>query len=268
MRITKIAALGVFAASWISIATPVFAEIDANAKGLEIATEWDRRDAGFGDTVSTMKMILENRHGEKSIREMHQTTLEVPNPDEGNKSLNVFDEPKDIKGTAFLSFAHILDADDQWLYLPALKRVKRISSKNKSGPFVGSEFAYEDLSSSELKKFTYKWLRDEQCGELDCFVVEQTPTYENSGYTKIIVWYDKQEFRQIKIDFYDRKNSLLKTLDYGDYRQYLGKYWRSHNMFVENHQTGKKTRLIFEKIVFQTGVTDGDLNKNSLKRAR
>lgn len=268
MKIAKFATFGLLAASWLVTPAPVFAEVDAKVKGLEIATEWDRRDIGFLDTKAKMKMILENRHGQKSIREMVQTTLEVESQDEGNKSLTIFKKPRDIKGTAFLSFSHILDPDDQWLYLPALKRVKRISSKNKSGPFVGSEFAYEDLSSSELKKFTYKWLRDEKCGELDCFVLEQIPTYENSGYTKTEVWYDKEEYRQIKINFYDRKNSLLKTLDYGDYRQYLGKYWRSHDMFVQNHQTGKKTRLLFEKIEFQTGVTDKDLNKNSLKRAR
>ncbi|MEQ9198435.1 MAG: outer membrane lipoprotein-sorting protein, partial [Rhodospirillales bacterium] len=160
-----------------------------------------------------------------------------------------------------------LEPDDQWLYLPALKRVKRISSKNKSGPFVGSEFAYEDISALELKKYTYTWLRDEACGDLDCFVLEQIPQYEDSGYTKQVAWYDKAEYRLRKIDFYDRKNELLKTLTYSDYKKYLDKYWRAHDLFMENHQTGKKTRLTIEEITFRLGFTDSDFNSNSLKRA-
>lgn len=246
---------------------PVHAETPEE-KGTKIAEEWDLRDQGFGDSVATMQMVLVNRHGEESKREMRQKILEVPGHDVGDKSLTIFDKPRDVKGTAFLSFAKILDPDDQWLYLPALKRVKRISSKNKSGPFVGSEFSFEDLSATELKKYTYKWLRDEPCGELECFVVEQVPTYENSGYTKTIVWYDKSEYRQQKIDYYDRKESLLKTLVYTNFNKHLDKFWRAHEMQMINHQTGKKTNLVFANFEFQTGLSDGDFNKNSLKRAR
>ncbi|WP_218048855.1 outer membrane lipoprotein-sorting protein [Curvivirga aplysinae] len=261
------AALGLLALASPLLSSTAIAQTDEE-KGLEIATEWDKRDHGFGDSQATMQMVLVNRHGEESKREMRQKVLEVPGLDIGDKSLTIFDKPRDVKGTAFLSFAKILDPDDQWLYLPALKRVKRISSKNKSGPFVGSEFAFEDLSANELKKYTYKYLRDEKCGDLECFVVEQYPTYENSGYTKTIVWYDKDEYRQQKTEFYDRKKTLLKTLVYSDFKQYLGKHWRAHKMDMENHQTGKKTHLVFTEFEFQTGLKDGDFNKNSLKRAR
>lgn len=240
---------------------------DAVAKGTQIAEEWDRRDHGFGDSRQITKMVLENAHGETSVREMRLDTLEVPGDDEGDKSLVVFDHPRDVKGTAFLTFSNILEPDDQWLYLPALKRVKRISSKNKSGPFVGSEFAYEDISSLELKKYTYKWLRDEACGDLECFVLEQTPQYPDSGYTRTLVWYDKTEYRIRKIDFYDRKNELLKTLTYSDFRQYLDRYWRAHDLYMVNHQTGKKTRLTIEEITFRNGFAERDFNQNALKRA-
>ncbi len=255
-------------ATFVAMSPPVaLAEVSAEDMGRQIADEWDLRDQGFGDTESLMEMVLVNSHGEESTREMKQKVLEVPGRDVGDKSLTIFNEPRDVKGTAFLSFAKILDPDDQWLYLPALKRVKRISSKNKSGPFVGSEFAFEDLSAQEIGKYTYKWLRDEPCGELECFVVEQYPTYENSGYTRTVVWYDKAEYRQQKIDYYDRKGSLLKTLEFSDFKQYLDKYWRAHSMYMTNHQTGKKTHLIFSEIKFQTGLSEGDLNKNSLARA-
>jgi outer membrane lipoprotein-sorting protein len=238
----------------------------AEERGLEIAIEADRRDTGFHDSRASMKMILRNRQGDESIRQLRVRTLEQE--DDGDKSLTTFDQPADVKGTNFLSFTHKSGPDDQWLYLPALKRVKRISSRNKSGPFMGSEFAYEDLSSQEVEKYTYKYLRDETCEGMDCFVIERVPEDKYSGYTRQEVWIDKAEYRPQKIIFYDRKNAKLKTLTHSGYRQYLDKYWRADEMFMENHQTGKSTRLIWENYEFKTGQTDRDFNRSSLKRAR
>jgi outer membrane lipoprotein-sorting protein len=235
-------------------------------RGLEIATEAERRDTGFHDSTASMKMLLRNRQGEESTRYIRVRTLEQL--DDGDKSLTIFDQPADVKGTAFLSFTHRTGPDDQWLYLPALKRVKRISSRNKSGPFMGSEFAYEDISSQELEKYTYKYLRDEPFQGMDCFVIERDPVDEYSGYTRQEVWIDKAEYRPQQIIYYDRKNAKLKTLLFSDYHQYLGKYWRAHVMDMENHQTGKSTRLTWSDYQFQTGLTERDFNRNNLDRVR
>jgi len=237
-------------------------------KGLEIAQEIDRRDLGFGDSKTDMEMILTNRTGESSTRKLRLETLEVPDSEEGDKSLTIFDHPRDIKGTAFLSFTKILEPDDQWLYLPALKRVKRISSANKSGPFVGSEFAYEDLTSFEVAKYSYTWLRDEPCGEMTCFVIERVPQYERSGYSKQIAWVDTAEYRIVKVDFYDRKDSLLKTLNSSEWQQYLDQYWRPHRMHMVNHQTGKETILTFQPYQFREGVNEANFNQSRLARLR
>jgi len=211
-------------------------------KGLDIAHEADRRDEGFGDFTAGMRMVLRNRHGQESEREIRIRTLEVEN--DGDKSLSIFDNPADVKGTAFLTFTHKTGDDDQWLYLPALKRVKRISSRNKSGSFMGSEFAYEDIASQEVEKYTYKWIRDETCEGQDCYVLERYPVdKKNSGYTRQVTWMDKAEYRVYKVDYYDRKNSLLKTLTIKGYRKYLDKHWRADEMNMINHQNGKSTRL-------------------------
>lgn len=238
------------------------------AKGLAIAEEMDRRDLGWGDSEATLQMILSNKQGETSVRDLRIQFLEVPEREEGDKSLTVFDHPRDIEGTAFLSHTKILDADDQWLYLPALKRVKRISSANKSGPFVGSEFAYEDLVSFEVDKYTYKWLRDETCGALSCFVVERVPLYESSGYTRQVVWVDQEEYRVLKVDFYDRRDSLLKTMVQSEFQEYLGQYWRPDVTQMENHQTGKATRLTYANWNFRVGVSPNIFTASRLKRAR
>jgi outer membrane lipoprotein-sorting protein len=237
-------------------------------KGLQIAREADRRDQGFRDWRAELKMILGNRHGETSERELRMQGLESSDPQDGDKSMIVFDKPRDVKGTALLTYTHILEPDDQWLYLPALKRVKRISSNNKSGPFMGSEFAYEDFNSQEVAKYEYKWLRDEPCGELICFVVERIPQYENSGYTRQTTWIDQKEYRVQRVAFYDRKDALLKTLHLKDYRQYLDKHWRAHELSMENHQTGKTTRLTWSDYEFRVGLEEGDFTKDRLKRMR
>ena len=238
----------------------------AEEKGLAIAVEADKRDEGFGDSTANMTMELRNKQGDSSTRYIRIKTLEVIG--DGDKSMSIFDEPADVKGTAFLTFSHAIKPDEQWLYLPALKRVKRINSKNKSGPFMGSEFAYEDIASQEIEKYTYKYLRDETLNGIDCFVIERYPAYEHSGYTRQVVWINKAEYRPEKVVFYDRKNSLLKTLAYDGYQQYLDKFWRADQMNMENHQTGKSTTLTWSNYQFRTGLEDRDFNKNSLKRAR
>jgi outer membrane lipoprotein-sorting protein len=139
---------------------------------------------------------------------------------------------------------------------------------------MGSEFAYEDLSSQEVEKYTYKYIRDEKIKTkefpdgVDCFVVERYPSYEHSGYTRQLSWVNKDRYVSEKTEFYDRKNDLLKTLTNNEYKQYLDKYWRPNEMLMINHQTGKSTTLSWENYKFQTGLSDKDFSRNSLKRAR
>ncbi|UCD32964.1 MAG: outer membrane lipoprotein-sorting protein [Desulfobacterales bacterium] len=236
-------------------------------KGLAIAKEADRRDTGFENSTADMLMVLKNKHGQESIREIRVRTLEVEG--DGDKSLTIFDKPRDVKGTAFLNFTHKQGDDDQWLYLPALKRVKRISSRNKSGSFMGSEFAYEDISSQEVEKYTYKWIRDEVYDGQQCFVIEFYPVdKKNSGYIRQVTWIDRKEYRKLQVNYFDRKNSHLKTLTFTGYKKYLDKYWRPDEMNMINHQTGKSTQLVFSNYKFRTGLKDRNFNKNSLKRAR
>jgi len=234
-------------------------------KGLRITKEGDAKDTGFGDNTANMVMTLKNRAGKTSRRIIRIKTLEGKG--DGDKSLSLFDEPADVKGTSMLTFSHGLKADDQWLYLPALKRVKRINSRNKSGPFMGSEFAFEDLGSQEVNKYKYNYLREEACGQgWKCHVIERTPAYKHSGYTKQITWLDTKEYRPVKVMYYDRKKALLKTLTATGFKQYIGKYWRPSLMSMVNHQTGKSTTLQWNNYKFKNGLSTRDFNKKSLAR--
>ncbi len=265
----------------VGLAAPVMAEIPANiaaesdpvAKGLLIAQESDARNSGYVDSESDMKMLLTNQHGDTAERTMRQRVLENPDPADGDKSLIVFDNPRDVKGTVMLTYAHHLDPDDQWLYLPSIKKKKRISSANKSGPFMGSEFAYEDLASSEIQKYSYKFLRDEPCGgaevaERTCHVVARYPLYERSGYTKQVVWIDTVDYQQRKVEFYDRQDAHLKTLKVTEYYLINDRFWRPARFYMVNHKTGKHTELVWTSIKLGVGLNDADFNKSRLGSIR
>lgn len=236
-------------------------------KGYDISARADRTDNGFGDSRVEARMVLTNRAGQQTVREFSFQTLEKEDESVGDKSLVVFDSPRDVEGTALLSHAKILDADDQWLYLPALKRVKRISSRNKSGAFVGSEFAFEDFTISELNKFTYSYVGEEEIDGMMMDVVERFPRYENSGYTKQKSWVDQDIFQVRKVEFYDRKSALLKTLTLSDYREYDG-VWRAHSLKMINAQNGKETELVYGEFNFKSGLDENDFQQGVLTRLR
>lgn len=265
---------GALALSPVSAQGPVFVddpvakgEAPEAVKGYEIAARSDRSDVGFGDSQVDATMILRNAAGQTSERSLSFRTLEKADETVGDKSLVVFNSPRDVEGTALLSHAKILDPDDQWLFLPALKRVKRISSANKSGPFVGSEFAFEDFTITELNKFTYAYLREEEVDGMMMDVVERFPRYEKSGYTKQVSWIDQEVFQARKVEFYDRRGDLLKTLTLSDYRDYDG-VWRAHKFSMVNHKTNKETDLIYTDYAFGAGLDEGDFVRGVLQRVR
>lgn len=234
--------------------------------GLQIAKDSRERDQGFGNFNAQQKMILRNKHGQESLRQLRVKVLE--DESDGNKTLFVFDEPRDVKGTAFLIHSFKDKADNQWIYLPALKRVKRISSSNRSGSFMGSEFAYEDMTPQEVEKYTYKYMGEQPCGEWTCTIVEQVPTDKKSGYRRQLFWRDKEELRIVKVEFFDRKNVHFKTLDLDDFQQYLDQYWRAGTMDMVNHVTGKSTTLTWSDYQFRTELNERDFTKTGLKRVR
>ena len=238
----------------------------ASEKGLQIAKVAREADRGFGNFSADMTMVLRNKQGQESKRSVRIKVLEVAG--DGNKILFVFDNPRDVKGTAFLIHGHITEADDQWLYLPALKRVKRISSSNRSGSFMGSEFAYEDLTSPEVEKYRYTWIRDEACGNLTCSVTESVPVEKGSGYSRQLVWHDSAEHRVWRVEYFDRKNTHLKTLTYEGYQQYLGEFWRADELNMVNHVTGKSTDLRWSNFDFRSNVNERDFTQTGLRRVR
>jgi len=257
------AIIGVTLAASAALGSMVSAEsVTTATDGLSIAKQAKVYASDFTDFTANMKMILRDHDGHESTRSMRIKVLERPG--DGDKSIVVFDLPRDVTGTALLTFTHRRDDDDQWLYLPALKRVKRIAADNKSGPFMGSEFSYEDIASQEVEKYTHELVGEESFDGKPCYVLDQRPVDANSGYTKRRVWFDKEAFRALKVEFYNRRNEHEKTLISSDYRKFLDHQWRALDNLMTNHLTGKSTELTFSDFSFKTGLSEGTFDSQRL----
>lgn len=240
---------------------------DPVEKGYLVFAEVDRRNNGYGDLQVNLKMVLIGARGRRTERALRIQQLE--GTDDGDKILVVFDVPASIRGTALLSHAHIARDDDQWLFLPALKRTKKIASRNKTGPFVGSEFAFEDLSPQELHKYDYAYVGEDTVAGQPCFVVDRFPKDNHSGYSRQRVWLDQAHLRTLRIDFFDRSERPSKQLTVTDYERFVGQYWKPGFMRMENLRTGKRTELHWIDYEFGLGFDeDRDFSVNSLRRAR
>jgi len=230
---------------------------------LEVALKCETVMNGFKDSKSDMIMTLINSNKQQRQRKMQIITLEK---DSGNKSLMTFLSPADVKGTKFLNYEHITKDDEQWLYLPALKRVKRIASKNKSGSFMGSEFSYEDLSSFSVKKYIFEGdAKVEILAGHKVYVGERKAVSKNSGYTKQISWVDTKTFLIKKVEYYDRKQELLKTALFQDYKKISG-VWRVGKMHMQNHQNRKSTTLVWTNERIKNGLKEKNFHKRVLKK--
>jgi len=230
-------------------------------QGAFIVSEADHRASGFGSASSTVQMKLYDKKGRTRNKMMRFSSFEESDKD---KSLIVFDTPKAQRGISLLTFSFEQGDDQQWLYLPAFKRTKRISSSNKSSPFVGSEFAFEDISNYALSQFTYRYLGEETAIGRSCFVVEIIPSYKGSGYAKKVSWIDTSNFQYVKTEFFDKKGNHVKTLVDSDYQRYSNGQWRSHLREMVNHKKGTKTELIFSEYEFCAECESGNLSKNTL----
>jgi hypothetical protein len=241
------------------------ADADKATRGLEIARKGEKQGSAYGSYSAEGRMILRDRAGTTNVREFTTRSLEMPG--DGDRTEIEFSTPLDVRDMALLTHAHNARDDDQWLFLPALKRVKRITSSSRSGSFAGSEFSYEDLVGHIIEKNDYEYQRDEPCPDnpgRTCHVNAQIPKDSNSGYSRLVGWIDVEDSRTYKVDYFDRRGALIKTMISSDFRRYKDRYWRAHNVVMSNHQTGKSTVMEWSKYDFDTPVRAVELESYSL----
>ncbi len=237
----------------------------AEVRGTLIAKGLEFKNDGFVGEESEMEMILIDAYGAKTTRIMQGKTREVP--EDGDQSLMTFLNPKDVKGTQMLTHSHKGEDDDQWLYLPTIKRVKRISSSNKSSSFMGSEFSYEDLGSQEVDKYNFKWLKDIKVDGAQGWEVERIPK-SNSGYSKMIMTVSSKFMNPTKIDYYDRKGQLLKEAVFSGFKSFkvgAKTLWRASKIHMKNVQTKKESTMEWKTRKLGVESNARDFKKTSLK---
>jgi outer membrane lipoprotein-sorting protein len=267
MNSTRIAPLGLFLLAAAANAKPV-ADFTASGtpeeKGQSIAKELHARNAGYKDLGADVEMTLKDASGGEAKRRFRIRALEQPDPDTAQYSLVVFDAPGDVKGTALLSHAKLEGDDDQWLFVPSVGRVKRVSSTNRSGAFLGSEFAYEDLTGGDARKHEWRYVGTAPCGTLQCLSLEGKPKDARSGYSKRVLAIDTAELRVQSIDFFDRTGARIKTLSYDGYTKLKDRFWRAQKWTMKNHQSGKSTVLDFSSMRVDSGIPASDFSPSRL----
>lgn len=235
----------------------------SDPKAYKIAKASDNLQRNFKDEKTKSTMVLINANGDKVTRNMVNMTLERDNAED--YQIVKFLNPADVRGTGLLTHQDPTGSDKQWLYLPDLRRVKKISSSNKSGSFMGSEFTYEDITGNTLDKWDYKFVEESTLDGAAVNVLEKTPNYEKSGYSKVKVWYLKANNLGVRSEFFDRKGSLLKVQKVSGWKLY-GSVWRSDEISMENLQTKKKSIITFSERKIGSGLTKKDFSKRSLQR--
>lgn len=237
----------------------------AEDRGLAIVREQERINRGFGSEVVTYRMVLVNAAGDRSERVMEFRLLEGSG-NEGDKTMIVFRTPADISGTALLTHQNRAGDDDQWLYLPALRRVRRIASANRASSFVGSEFTYEDMVPLDLAKYRFKYLRDDAVGDVKVWVVESVPVSRDSGYSRTELFVNTANHQTVRIDFHDRRQQLQKIARFEDWSHEDGKWWRARSVRMDNVQTKKGTLLEIQQIRVDAGLSPADFTTRALER--
>ena len=228
----------------------------------EIAKKAFLSISGYEGSDAVMTMVLKSAKGVQNKRRLHVLRKEG---NSGDKSYIEFLYPKDIKGTKLLSYEVIGADDKQWLYLPALKRIKRISSRNKSGSFVASEFSYEDISSVNYKNYTYKSeVKETIKNGKKYFEIMRIPIDKHSGYSKQTIWIDKQNYLIRFGEYYDKHEKLLKKVSFSEYKKIDG-IWRVIVIDIFNVQNHKSSKLILEKEKIHQNIANNDVSKRALQ---
>jgi outer membrane lipoprotein-sorting protein len=216
------------------------------------------------DSKADMLMTLVNKKGKKRERKLSTYIKEGEN--DSSKSLLFFQSPADVKGTSFLVWSEPDKDDQQWLYLPALQRVRQISASGKGESFMGTEFTFFDMGSHDIDDYTYTLVKEADYDGQPCYVIEALPK-KVQFYNKVIVWIRKDNFIPAMADFYNTKDQYLKQGIFSDIKNIQGIDTPTH-IEMHNRQNKRSTILELNNIVYDTGLKDDIFTQRYMKRGR
>ncbi|MBE0662777.1 MAG: outer membrane lipoprotein-sorting protein [Bacteroidales bacterium] len=213
------------------------------------------------DMQGELTMTLTNSRGDQRVRQLKQF---IKNYDDVEKKIMFFLSPADVRNTSFMNWSYTDGRDDdQWIYLPALKRVRRISSDSKSDYFMGSDFTYDDMGDRHPNEDTHTLLREETINGKASYVVESVPKDATYMYSKTITWVMKDNFLGLKREFYDRNGKLLKVLNIKKFDKIEG-FWVILETEMKNVQKDHRTDIHFSKVEINKGLSDNQFTERAM----
>ena len=232
--------------------------------GRDIMLKVDERPDG-DSRKSVMKMELVNKRGSKRVRTMLSYSKDYG---KDKKSIMFFQQPADVKGTGFLTWDYNDESksDDRWLYLPAMKKTRRISGTSaKKEYFMGSDFTYDDMGNRDIDADNHKLLREEILNGKPCWVIESTANVDDGMYSKKVGWIRKDNYMAVKVEYFDMQGSILKVLEVNEIKKIDG-FWAATEMIMTNHQRSHKTIIRLESMAYNIAIADNVFTVNSLEK--
>jgi outer membrane lipoprotein-sorting protein len=233
---------------------------------MERTETWNKPD----DETGPMTITLINKRGKKRRREMLRFVKTDAN--KKDKSFLEFVKPADVRGTRFLTHEHVEREDDRWMYLPALRKVRRISASDNTDNFMGTDLTFEDIRSEHLETHAYTILRQEALNNREAYIIEAVPATprekKESGYSKRHIWVDKATFLIMQEQFWNKKGEHVKTSKHDDLIQLSHGIWAYNRVEVENHKRKHRSIFLFREREINTGLSDSLFSQRSLARGK
>ena len=247
----------------IIVAIPMLVFSQSKLSGLDIMQKVYDRPAG-NDMEANLTMTLTSSSGSERVREIKQYIKDFGDVE---KKIMFFIKPADVRNTSFMNWSYDAPGkdDDQWIYLPALKKVKRISSDSKSDYFMGSDFTYDDLGDRKPKDDQHKILREEELNGESCYVIESIPIDQDYMYSRAVTWIVKDKWIGLKKEFYDEDGEHLKTLKINKFDKIKG-YWIILETEMQNVQKNHNTKMDLANVIIDAGIKDSMFTERMMRR--
>jgi len=227
----------------------------AEMTGLEIMKKQKQLHEVKDEKATILMKLIDSNNNTK---ERDLVSFALKGDDGLGMSMMVFNSPADVKGTGLLTWEQKGREDDQWLYLPALGKEKRISSSGKQNKFMGTDFTYEDLRTENLDVHVYNLVGSETVDKNDCYVIEALPSTDDekkeSGYNKRKIWVRKDIFFSVKVEYFDKKDTLIKTQIADSPKNIQGTVWRSEKSIMKDVINNHKTYSVIKERAINKGL--------------
>jgi hypothetical protein len=260
-----------FFVSGLVLAASLYAQ-DAGAQSA-LSIVRSSRDRINADTVSTRaRMVITAKNGSTTERVIDQYSKPLKTADDAqgkSRTVIVFQQPASVRGTRFLTMENTSGDDDQWIFLPSLGKVRRIASSEGGSSFMGTDMSYADLSaaSRDVDEDTHTLLREEQYEGAACYVIQSLPKDASYQYAKMLLWIDQATLVNYKIEAYDRRGTLIKTLVSSGFHDVQG-FLTPQQLMVTTIAAGTSTTVFTDIIKYNDAIPETVFTTRFLETGR